>query len=827
MVYLRRKNTNGQLDQLVYEYLFRYSNTLKNATLPAQHSFLIKWPIFYLVNLFGTTRGSFIFFTVTTVVATIAFLVYFIHRIEKRPLVFGTICLALASILLLVPTVPYPGGILPVNMAMINTRNLEYIFYIGSIALLVSSPRLKSFRFWLATLSLGLLIASDKLFLTYAIGAGGLALFYYALVQYWQLVSLSVRWLVSAVIATAGAAALLIIIKAAGITSFANQSGVGPYGLVGSVHNFIEGCAYAALGVFTNLGANPAASATTLRGIPHELFTNLFSVGGFAYIVNFILLITGVYFVYNVFISVKLAKQSTGKKKSQGVSNAQQISLLLIWSSVAAGALYAVSNHDYVVDARYLTIVLFAVSISAATYTRTKQWNPKKLALVGAVTILSIICGTIYSVHLYNNDKAALQNINNRNSTIAQILNGSHASFLVGDYWRVMPTNLNSGGNLNISPLTNCTTPQTELSSTSWQPDLHTTSFAYLLSLDKSLTNYPSCSIKQVLATYGKPNSSSVIAGNIAHPKELLLLYNQGINLKSLKTTITPLTSTVLPISIDKLADTSCDTPTIMNIVAHEDDDLLFMNPDTYNSIKAGDCIRTVYVTAGNAGAGEFYWLSREQGVEAAYSYMTGASKFWSVKIVELANNEYITVASPKNDTKVSLIFMHLPDGNLDGEGFQSSSFESLAKLEAGSVKVINTVDGQSYYTEPQFEAALTTLMHFYQPTEIRTQSTYTGTGSIYHDHSDHNAVGYFVGVSYKKYLAKQYAGIASIPIKYYLGYTARQFPANISGADLQEKENIFIEYSQHDAGTCQILTVCISTPTYSGYLSRQYQYNY
>lgn len=815
----------GNADQLVYEYLFSSASTLHHATLPAQHSFLIKWPIFYLINLFGVTRTSIILFTVTSVLITVGFLVYFIHRIEKRPLVFGTICLALASILLLVPTVPYPGGILPVNMAMIATRNIEYIVYLGSIALLVSSPKLKSYRFWLAAASLGLLIASDKLFLTLSIGAAVLALVYYALIQSWQLVNLSVKWLVNAVIATVGAAILIALIKAVGITGFNNQSGVGPYGIVSSVHKFAEGLFYAVSAIFTNLGANPASSATTLRAIPHELATNLFSVGGFSYVINLILLFTGVYFALRVFLLIKPNKKP--KAKPKGVSNSVQLSVLLVWSTIVAVGLYAVSNHDYVVDARYMTIVLFAIFISGATYLRTKQWKPKRVVLTGLVIFASILTGMFYSVHLYNNDKAALQDINNRDSTLAQVLSNHHVTVLVGDYWRVVPTKLVSRSDENIMPMSACTVPLTDLSSHTWQPNLSHQSFAYLLSLDKSLTNYPSCSINQVVSAYGRPNSTTLIAGTPSQPKELLLFYDQGINMHKRKTSAVQETTTILPINISDLTNTSCNTPTIMNIVAHQDDDLLFMNPDTLNSIKAGDCVRTIYITAGNAGAGEYYWLSRQQGSEAAYSYMSGATTVWNQRSVELTNNEYVTVANPKGDTKISLIFMNLPDGNLNGQGFRSSNYESLAKLGAGTINTVNTVDGQSEYTESELVNAITTLLHVYQPTELRTQSTYAGKGSIYHDHSDHNAVGALVAVAYKQYLAQQFAGISSIPIKYYLGYTVRQFPQNVSGDDLQQKEATFLVYAEHDNNVCHTMQVCLDTPTYDGYLTRQYQYDY
>jgi len=62
--------------------------------------------------------------------------------------------------------------------------------------------------------------------------------------------------------------------------------------------------------------------------------------------------------------------------------------------------------------------------------------------------------------------------------------------------------------------------------------------------------------------------------------------------------------------------------PVDVNIVAHQDDDILFMNPDILKSVVAGHRQVTVYITAGNIGiAGDqhAYSLTREAGAIAGY----------------------------------------------------------------------------------------------------------------------------------------------------------------------------------------------------------------
>jgi GlcNAc-PI de-N-acetylase len=48
--------------------------------------------------------------------------------------------------------------------------------------------------------------------------------------------------------------------------------------------------------------------------------------------------------------------------------------------------------------------------------------------------------------------------------------------------------------------------------------------------------------------------------------------------------------------------------PIDLNIVAHQDDDILFMNPDILDSVTAGHREVTVYLTAGNLLTDDLYY---------------------------------------------------------------------------------------------------------------------------------------------------------------------------------------------------------------------------
>jgi LmbE family N-acetylglucosaminyl deacetylase len=811
----------GNADQLVNPYLFANSATFHSALFPAAHSFLLKWPVFFLVKLFGFSGAAFTGFTVGLVVATIATLVLVMYRIERRTLVFGTLCLALASALLLVPAQPYAGGLLPVNMAMVATRNLEYVLYIASLVLFIRSPKLKSWGFWLGIGLMGLLVASDKLFLALSVGGALLALVAYALSLGWKLVSLSVNWLVGGIVAGAGATGILWLLQAGKATHIIGQAsgGTGPYALAHSAHDVALGLIYAILGLLTNFGANPAYDTTIVRHIPHQAYARLAGLGGPGFVVNAIILVFGVFAAWRIMrAALKRNKGRSGK-----LDDAAKLSIMLVWSTLAAIGVFVATSHYYAVDARYLGIALFAVFVSAATFARKQKWRPETIVACGVIILIGIAFGLMAAGRSYANDRSAMADINERDKLITQVLARHPVQVLVGDYWRVVPVKFVSGSKVDIMPLASCTQPLDSLSSQSWQPDLQKHGFAYLLSLDRGLTNYPQCTLKQIVTAYGRPNASTVIAGNLSQPKELLLFYDHGAHKSAPKNLPLPQgPSTVVPIATDQLPNTSCPGPTIMNVVAHQDDDLLFMNPDLLHDIKAGHCVRTVYVTAGDAGAGRFYWLSREQGSEAAYSNMIGAKDLWIQRIVRLANNEFVTVANPRDNSKVSLVFMHLPDGNVKGDGFSASHNESLERLEAKKISLLHAVDGQSVYSSTQLTSAISSLMSVYQPAEIRTQANFVS--HTYPDHSDHMAVGRYTQLAYAQYEKQQYEGLVTIPLQFYIGYPVHQLAANVSGADLQAKESAFLAYAGFDGDVCRTAQQCRQTPTYNAYLTRQYK---
>ncbi len=67
-------------------------------------------------------------------------------------------------------------------------------------------------------------------------------------------------------------------------------------------------------------------------------------------------------------------------------------------------------------------------------------------------------------------------------------------------------------------------------------------------------------------------------------------------------------------------------------VLAHQDDDLIFANPDIAESIAAGNTVSIIYTTSGldTATDSTAYWLARLNGERAAYAQMAGVANTWT-----------------------------------------------------------------------------------------------------------------------------------------------------------------------------------------------------
>ena len=248
-------------------------------------------------------------------------------------------------------------------------------------------------------------------------------------------------------------------------------------------------------------------------------------------------------------------------------------------------------------------------------------------------------------------------------------------------------------------------------------------------------------------------------------------------------------------------ASAAACTPGAVNVVAHPDDDLYFVNPLILQDIRAGRCSTTIYVTSGDAGQSSSYYQKRELGVQAAYAKMAGVTNKWTTT-VSLVGTKIVTQATLKAKPAVQLYFMNLPDGFADGAGSALSGNASLEKLYTGKVTTIRTLGPlrQTYTRANVIDTIGRLITTTPAATAVRTLDFDGAFGDG--DHSDHHAVGRFVNDARSRYLPKT-------PISGYLGYTTTRLPANVAGADLQGKMDALFAYAPFDAGTCRTAVEC------------------
>lgn len=236
-------------------------------------------------------------------------------------------------------------------------------------------------------------------------------------------------------------------------------------------------------------------------------------------------------------------------------------------------------------------------------------------------------------------------------------------------------------------------------------------------------------------------------------------------------------------------------------VAAHEDDSFLYESPDLARDIAAGRCVETIVVTAGDAGLGSAYWHDRERGAEAAYAQIAGVADTWTSADAGVPGHPMPRLTLTAKPT-VTLVFMRIVDGNMDGSGFAATGFQSLEKLWSGTSGSIGAVDGTSSYTRSGLIGALATLITAADPDRVGTQNFGGSFGDG--DHSDHHATGRFTEAA---------GALDPVPHEMvaYVGYQMEDWLPNLSAADTAAKEAAWFAYAPYDTNACQSEAACLS----------------
>ncbi|MFE0425651.1 PIG-L family deacetylase [Streptomyces sp. NPDC058953] len=275
----------------------------------------------------------------------------------------------------------------------------------------------------------------------------------------------------------------------------------------------------------------------------------------------------------------------------------------------------------------------------------------------------------------------------------------------------------------------------------------------------------------------------------------------------------------------------------LMQILAHPDDDLYFMNPDTQQTLAAGTPLVCVYITAGehngvNRIPGDEeppvadrpgYSSARHQGLRQAYATLLGVDKFtpWTRDVVTLSGGRRAEINTLAHaGRRVELIFLNLPMHTRR----RRNALPGLWKDRGGiGVQTVVAKDSplrhSSPYTYHGLIDVLVGLMERYRPTVVQTldpdpdiqhsdertrrkDSEQPG----YSDHGDHTAAACFSWAAMIRWVRDATERDGRVPgfvATAFRGYYNRHWPKNLPPEVLRTKASHLVPYGGDPEWEC------------------------
>ncbi|MFE4634142.1 PIG-L family deacetylase [Streptomyces sp. NPDC056773] len=262
------------------------------------------------------------------------------------------------------------------------------------------------------------------------------------------------------------------------------------------------------------------------------------------------------------------------------------------------------------------------------------------------------------------------------------------------------------------------------------------------------------------------------------------------------------------------------DPGRVLQIVAHPDDDLYFMNPDLRYSIAAGHPVTSVYLTSGEAdgiNAGEAqvastpadkpaYAEARQNGIRAAYAQMATGDRDspWRRTVVPTAGGGHAEVDVLTAKPQIHLAWLQLREaGNV-----WADRPDSLHGLWDGRVPRLESmlasgspVKQEFTYTKEQVVRTLVGVLERYKPTTVRSQDPTPGRfpgNKHYTDHQDHFYGARFVQLALASY-AKEVRDRPHFSVQNYLGYLNGSLPSALAPDEARAKLDVLDTYAWTD----------------------------
>jgi LmbE family N-acetylglucosaminyl deacetylase len=238
-----------------------------------------------------------------------------------------------------------------------------------------------------------------------------------------------------------------------------------------------------------------------------------------------------------------------------------------------------------------------------------------------------------------------------------------------------------------------------------------------------------------------------------------------------------------------------------LTIMAHSDDDLLFVNPDLQPAIASGLPVRAVVLTADEYNGNPP--MSREQlaaqlreGTRRAYASLAGVTSNWRRETTVVAQRT-VEVDTLVPAPRIQLCWLSLPDGGDDLHRdallnlWQDSGYVTNTIVPTGGpVTQVQQYDGERLYL------VLVGLLDLFQPTIIRVQDP-APDWRHRPDHGDHVVATAFAQLAVRTYEGPTATGLALLTR--YRCYNTSESAENVPNALLGQKTAAYRQYNALD----------------------------
>ncbi|WP_369214258.1 PIG-L family deacetylase [Streptomyces flavofungini] len=268
----------------------------------------------------------------------------------------------------------------------------------------------------------------------------------------------------------------------------------------------------------------------------------------------------------------------------------------------------------------------------------------------------------------------------------------------------------------------------------------------------------------------------------------------------------------------------------IVQIVAHPDDDLFFINPEVGQALRSGRPTTTIYLTSGEANGvnaprkGSFrgmarpapdkrkYAKARQNGIRAAYAEMvTGRPGHpWAREAIATAGGGQAELDTLQGYPHINLVWTLLHEaGSITGDRPYSlhGLWEGRVGLLGSQLAHGGAVTRDFSYTKEQLIQTLTGYLLRFQPTQVRMQNPTPGRldrNLKCSDHQDHRFGARFVQQALARYAASDER--PHFTVQTYMGYFNGGLPQSLDPVSGASKASTLKTYSAADTsrGACK-----------------------